>query len=177
MHTKISIITLTALLFMFTIGCKNHSSDAGNAPSRGQIKNQLSSARLRNVDVSVDSDKKLVTLTGKVESGEQKDHVAQIAQDAAAGWVIANEVSIEPQGAESGARKIESNIDTAIEHNFKALAIANHWDSMNLKYHAKNGVLTLEGTAPDTATRQDIEKIAATTPNVTQVVNKMDVKH
>jgi len=54
--------------------------------------------------------------------------------------------------------------------------IANHLDSQHIRYDAKNGVLTLKGDVDNTAQREDAEKLAATVPNVQQVVNELDVK-
>ena len=92
------------------------------------------------------------------------------------GHVVANELSVEPVDEEHKARTIESNVDDAIEKNYKAALIANHLDGEGIRYHAKNGVLTLEGSAKSAADRAQAEKVGASIRNVQQVVNKLNVK-
>jgi osmotically-inducible protein OsmY len=67
-------------------------------------------------------------------------------------------------------------VDDSIEKNFKAVLLANRWEKEDISYKAKNGVLTLKGKVPSQQERQAIEKTAASVPNVTQVVNELDVK-
>ena len=111
----------------------------------------------------------------KTRSDELKSRASEVAQSAAPGVVVSNELSIEPVGAESAAKKIEGNVDDAIEKDFKAALISNHLDEAGVRYHAKNGVLELDGKVKDQATRMDVQKLAATVPNVQQVVNKLNV--
>jgi osmotically-inducible protein OsmY len=54
--------------------------------------------------------------------------------------------------------------------------IANRLDNQYIRYTAKNGVLTLKGKVDDISTREKAEKLAASVPNVQQVVNELDVK-
>jgi osmotically-inducible protein OsmY len=100
-----------------------------------------------------------------------------VAKGAAGGWVVANEIGVRPEGVESAANKIDSNVDSAIEKDFKAVLIANRLDDQHIRYDAKNGVLTLKGDVDTAAQRQEAEKLAATVPNVQQVVNELDVKN
>jgi osmotically-inducible protein OsmY len=140
------------------------------------VKNAEKQAGYSDVSVSVDKDKGVVALTGKVPSQADKDRAAQIAQGVAGDLVVSNQISIEPPGVESRARDIESNVDDGIQKNFKAVLIANHWEKEDINYSVKNGVLTLKGKVPTQQQRQVIEKTAASVPNVTQVVNELDIK-
>jgi osmotically-inducible protein OsmY len=40
----------------------------------------------------------------------------------------------------------------------------------------KNGVVTLKGKVPSETKREQVEKLAASIPNVKQVVNELEVK-
>lgn len=111
-----------------------------------------------------------------MKTQEDKDRAEDVAKGAAAGWVVANEIGVRPDGVESAARKIDSNVDSAIEKDYKAVLIANRLDNQHIRYDAKNGVLTLKGDVDTAAERQNAEKLAATVPNVQQVVNELDVK-
>jgi osmotically-inducible protein OsmY len=110
-----------------------------------------------------------------VPSQEAKDKAFEVAKGAAGDLVVANEISIEPPGVESQARSIESNIDDSIEHNFKAVLISHRMDKDHIRYDSKNGVLTLKGSVPNMKERQAAEKLAASVPHVTQVVNELEV--
>jgi osmotically-inducible protein OsmY len=140
------------------------------------VKNAEKQAGYNDVSVDVNKDKGVVTLNGKVQSEQDKQRAGQIAQGVAGELVVANQISIEPAGVASEARSIEGNIDDSIEKQFKALLIANHWDKDHITYKSKNGVLTVKGRVPDMQERTDVEKVAATVPHVTQVVNELDVK-
>lgn len=164
---------LILLLLTFGIvGCNQKKVTNLNPDT---VKNAIKQAGYDNVGVDVDKDKGVVTLSGKVPSEQDKERVGQIAQGIAGTLVVANQVSIEPPGMESQAKAIEGNVDDSIDKQFKALLIANHWDKEHISYKTKNGVLTLKGKVPSHQQRTNIEKVAATVPNVTQVVNELQV--
>lgn len=170
-------LSLLAVLLALIIGaaCNNNKKVTNLDPDT--VKNAEKQAGYNNVDVSVDKDKGVVKLSGKVASDDAKQKAGQIAQGVAGDLVVANEISIEPAGVESQARSIESNLDDSIEHTYKAVLISNHLDKDHIDYNAKNGVLTLKGSVPTTKERAAAEKLAASVPHVSQVVNEIQVKH
>ena len=87
-----------------------------------------------------------------------------------------NEVSVQPVGQESEAKSIASNLDDAIENNYKAVLISKGLDKEHIKFDAKNGVLTLKGNVKTTSQRKEAELLAQSVPNVQQVLNEIDVK-
>lgn len=174
MKYKRWIVTIASLLLALGVACNTDKKVTNLDPDT--VKNALRQAGYNDVDVSVNKDKGVVTLAGKVQSDEDKQRAAQIAKGVAGDLVVANEISIQPAGVESQAREIQVDLDTAIEKNFKAVLIANHLDKDHIDYKAKNGVLTLKGKVPSMRERATLEKLAATVPHVTQVVNELDVK-
>jgi hyperosmotically inducible protein len=173
MHAK--AITATLVLFFLTLVVACNEKKVTNLDP-DTVKAAENQAGYSDVSVGVDKEKGVVALTGKVPSQADKDRAAQVAQGIAGNLVVSNQISIEPPGVESRARDIESNVDDSIEKNFKAVLLANRWEKDDISYKAKNGVLTLKGKVPSQQERQAIEKTAATVPNVTQVVNELDVK-
>ena len=169
------IIAALAALFLLVgiIGCSQQKAGPSYQDS---VKQALDSAGFKDVSVDEDRDKGVITLKGKVNSEDQKMAAEQAAKSAAPGVVLANEISIEPEGYEREAQKIESSMDSAIEDNFKAALVGNKLEDQHIRYQANNGVLTLEGDVDSAALRQKAEKLAASVPNVTQVVNKLEVK-
>jgi osmotically-inducible protein OsmY len=89
--------------------------------------------------------------------------------------IVSDQLSIEPSGFEGGAKKIESNVDDSIGHDFKAALIGNKLEDQHINYSVKNGVITLTGTVDSSQLRKQAEQIAASVPNVEQVVNELKV--
>ena len=172
MQIRASLVAV--FLCLFTVAACNHNNARANL--KENVSKSLAQAGFEHdVNVDVDQNKGVVTLKGRVRSQELKDHAGQVAQTAAPGDVIANELSVEPVDEEKSARAIESNVDDAIEKNYKAALIADHLDKQHIEFHAKNGVLTLTGHVANSNMRSEAEQIGAKTPNVQSVVNKLDV--
>lgn len=169
----IAILTLTASL-AFGPACSDKQKAASQ--TKDNVEKSLQQAGFKDVKVDTDADKRVITLNGKVPSQELKDRAEDAAKSAASGYIVANQLSIEPVGQEGAARKIEENIDDAIEKTYKALLIANHMDEEGIHFKSKNGLLTLDGKVKTADIRQSAEKLGATVPHVTQVVNKIEVK-
>ena len=119
----------------------------------------------------------LITLTGNVETSDLKTQAETLARQAAPDYTIANEIGVRPSGDESQARAVSSNLDSAIEKNFKA-AIKAHkaLDDQSIDYKAKNGTLVLSGSVKTGAQKIEAESLAKKVPNVQQVVNEIEVK-
>ncbi len=180
---------LVVVLCLFTLGACNRANrtEATSSPTttpnntprdmKQDLEKALAQAGFEHdVHVDIDHDKGVVTLKGRVRSQELKDKAGQVVQANASGHVVANELSVEPVDEERNARTIESNVDDAIEKNYKAALIANHLDRESIRFHAKNGVLELDGSAKSAADRAAAEKVGASIPNVQKVVNKLDVR-
>jgi osmotically-inducible protein OsmY len=174
MRVKTIWAALASLLLALAIGC---STNKANTPDvKDQVSKALDNAGYKDLKVDVNNDKELVTLTGDVKTQEDKDKAEGIAKNAAAGYVVSNEIGVRPEGVEGDARKIDSNVDSAIEKDFKAVIIAHRLEKQHIRYDAKNGVLTLKGDVDTPGLRDQVEKLAASVPNVQQVVNELDVK-
>jgi osmotically-inducible protein OsmY len=168
------LVFAVALSLALGVACSNNQKAADQI--KNHVQTSLNQAGFKDVVIDTDADKKVVTLNGKVRAPEDKDRAASAAQTAATGWVVANQISIEPEGQETAARKIESNIDDAIEKTYESTLIANHMDKEGIRYKSKNGLLTLDGTVKSADVRASAEQLGRTVPHVTQVVNKIDVK-
>ncbi len=168
---RILASVIVMLVLIAGLGCSNRN----NTSYKDSVKKALEQAELTDVTVSEDADKNTITLGGKVHSENAKQQAGDVAQGAAGNRIVVNQVSIEPVGAESDAKKIESNVDDAIEKNYKAALISNGLDKDNIHFSSKNGVLTLKGKVKNSQRRQQAQEIAASVPNVGQVVNEIQV--
>jgi osmotically-inducible protein OsmY len=171
--------TLSAVAALYlALVLTNCSRQRAETPSyKDAVKQAMDQNGFKDVTVDEDRDKGVVTLGGKVQSEDEKARAEEAAKAAAPGEVVAMEVSVEPPGAESEARQVESNVDDAIEHNFKAALVGNTLEGQHISYKAKNGVLTLSGTVDTPQQRTEAQKVASSVPNVEQVVNEIKVKH
>lgn len=177
MRTRSIALLLASLLLAVVVGC--NSTNAANTPGSSDMKDQISksldNAGYKDLKVDVNRDKQLVTLTGNVNSDQDKQRAEQLAHASAGNFVVSNEIGVRPPRGASDAKSIDSNLDKAIEHDFKAEMVANRLDKQHIKYEAKNGVLTLTGKVRNASVRDKVEDIAAKTPNVRQVVNEIDI--
>jgi hyperosmotically inducible protein len=139
------------------------------------VEKALSQAGVSDVKVAQDRDKAVITLSGDVPTGADKEKADYVTKSVSGSAVVSNQIGVRPVGFEDQAKNIDSNLDSAIEKNFEASLIYRQFDK-DVKYDVKNGVLTLKGDVNSQNKRHDLEKLAASIPNVQQVVNQLQVK-
>jgi hyperosmotically inducible protein len=155
-------------------GCNTQPTHPDN---KAAVVSSLGSSNLSDVSVSQDQEKGVITLTGNVNSSDQKTQAESLAKQAAPGYTIANEIGVRPPGAESQAGAVASSLDSGIENNFKAALKGNkNLDDQSIDYSAKNGTLVLKGSVKTAAQKKEAAALAKQVPNVQQVVNEIEVK-
>jgi hyperosmotically inducible protein len=171
MKTYTSLVSTLALSLVLLAGC----SDTGKSPDvAGSIRESLDQAGLKDVSVSQDRDKGVVTIGGQVTSNDAKTQAATIAKSMAGSEVVANEIGVVlPDDHE--AKTVSADVDKAIEKDLDAALIQNHVKS-GVSYDVKNGVVKLTGEVGSQARRARVEQVASQVPNVMQVVNEIQVK-
>jgi hyperosmotically inducible periplasmic protein len=165
-----TFLLLASVLLM--VACSHRD----NVSYKDDVKKALEQAELKDVTVSEDQDKNTITLGGTVHSDDAKAKAADVAKGAANPRIIANEISVQPVGSESEAKDVASNLDDAIEKNYKAVLISSGLEKQHVSFKAKNGVLTLTGSVHNANERHHAEKLAARVPNVQQVLNQIEVR-
>ena len=151
-----------------------------NKPSHPDEKAAVDSAMTSNdlgvVSVSQDRDTGVMTLKGDVDSGAKKAKAELVAKQAAPDYTIANEIGVRPAQADN-AGAVASNLDSAIEDNYKAAIKAHkNLDDQSISGSAKNGTLVVKGTVKTAAQKKEAGDLAKKVPNVQQVVNELEVK-
>jgi hyperosmotically inducible periplasmic protein len=168
-------ITVLALLAVGTLaGCSGTATKSPDVSD--SIRKSLDQAGLKDVSVSQDRDKGIVTLGGQVASENDKSQAESIAKSFAGAQVVADQIAVIPVGVEKEAKAVNSDLDKGIEKNLDAALIQNKMHD-NVKYAVKSGVVTLSGEVNSQYKRDHAEKVAARVPNVTQVVNDLQVKN
>jgi hyperosmotically inducible periplasmic protein len=166
-------LTLLVLLAVWTLaGCTpaEKSPDVSNS-----IRKSLDDAGLKNVSVSQDRDKGVVTLGGSVSGEGEKSQAESIAKSLAGTQVVADQIAVLPPGGESDAKTVNSDLDKAIDKNLDAALVQNKLQK-GVRYSVKRGVVTLTGEVNSEARRAQVQKVASSVPNVQQVVNELQVK-
>jgi hyperosmotically inducible protein len=163
-----------ALLGLYGLtGCSRPETKSPDVA--GVVRQSLDQAGFKDISVSQDRDKGVVTLSGHVASDDAKSQAESIARSAAAGQVVADEVAVVPSDAQSVAKTVNADLDKGIEKNLDAALVANHLDK-RLSYDVKNRVVILKGEVNSEAGRAEAARLAAAVPNVAQVVNEVQVK-
>ncbi|HXM93064.1 MAG TPA: BON domain-containing protein [Candidatus Dormibacteraeota bacterium] len=172
-RTRLLLTLIPALLIGISVGCSNTPKSPDVSDS---IRKSLDQSDYKDVSVKQDREKGVVTLSGTVSSENDKAQAESIAKSIAGSQVVANEIAVRPPGDESTAKKVESDLDKAIEKNLDAVLVQRKLNK-DVSYDVKNGVVTLKGEVSSQARRSSIEKLANTVPNVKQVVNELQVKN
>ena len=171
MANKLLSALLTTLLLV-AVGC----TKANEVSYKDAVVKALEQADLKDVSVSEDKDKNTITLGGTLHSEDAKLRAADVTKTAAPGRIVANEVSVQPVGFESQAKDIASNLDGAVEKEYKAVLIAHGLDKQDISFDAKNGVLTLKGHVKTDEQKRDAGQLAQSIAHVQQVINQIKVK-
>lgn len=117
-----------------------------------------------------------MTIKGNLDSEDLKNQAESVARQAAPDYTIADEIGVRPPGA-SEAGSVASNLDSAIDDNFKAMIKAHtNLNDQSISGSAKNGTLVLKGSVKTTKQKKEAEDLAKKVPNVQQVVNELEVK-
>jgi hyperosmotically inducible protein len=171
---KRSLPFLVLLVVETFVACSTTSTKSPEVS--GSIRKSLDQANLKDVSVTQDRDKGVVTLDGHVATEGDKSQAESIAKSMAGGQVVSNQVAVIPASAESDAKAVNSDLDKGMEKNLDA-ALIQHRLHKSVKYDVRNGVVTLTGEVNSQSQRAQAERVASSVPNVKQVVNELQVKH
>jgi len=172
--TKLLLALLSLLVLGSMLGCSRASAKSPDVSD--SIRKSLDQAGLKDVSVTQDRDKGIVTLGGQVASENDKAQAEFVAKSFSGAQVVANQIAVIPVGGEKAAKAVNSDLDQGIENNLDAALIQNKLHD-NVKYEVKSGVVTLTGEVNSEAMRSRAETVASAVPNVQQVVNDLQVKN
>jgi hyperosmotically inducible protein len=175
MKTLKLLFTLPVLLAAGILaGCSTTTAKSPDVSD--SIRKSLDQAGFKDVSVSQDRDKGIVTLGGQVASENDKSQAESLAKSLAGPQVLADQIAVVPVGVEKDAKTVNSDLDKGIEKNLDAALIQSQMHD-NVKYEVKSGVVTLTGEVNSQGRRDNAERVAMSVPNVKQVVNDLQVKN
>ena len=170
---KLCLPLLAVAVFGTLVGCSTTSTKTAEVSDT--LRTSLDQAGFKDVSVSQDRDKGVVTLGGHVAAAGDKSQAESIARSIAGAQVVSNQIAVIPPGVESDAKTVNSELDKAIEHNLDAALIQEKLHE-SVKYAVKNHVVTLSGEVDSQSKRARAERVASRVPNVQQVVNELQPK-
>src|ERR1700683_2255467 len=110
MKTLKPCLTLLAIVAAgIFVGCS--TTPTRSADVSADIRKSLDQAGIKDVSVSQDRDKGVVTLSGHVAANTDKAQAESLAQAAAAGQVVSDQIAVIPPGAESDTKAVNSDLD------------------------------------------------------------------
>jgi len=156
------------------------SCTQGNHPEvKLAVYNALDQHDLRSVTVSEDRRAGVITLSGIVGAGDRKQRAEQIAQQAAPGYSIVDQIQVDNaglQGDEEAATQT-AQLDSAMEDRFKAALKSNPaLKNQKIEYTAYNGTLTLKGSVNNARERKEAEDLARKVPQVQHVIDEIQIR-
>jgi hyperosmotically inducible periplasmic protein len=170
---RLSFTIFTLLSVGSLAGCSGTSTKSPDVSD--SIRKSLDQAGFKDVSVSQDRDKGIVTLGGQVASENDKSQAESLAKSLAGAQVVADQIAVIPVGIEKEAKAVNSDLDEGIEKNLDAALIQNKLHEI-VKYVVKSSVVTLTGEVNSQSKRDNAERVATRVPNVKQVVNDLQVK-
>jgi hyperosmotically inducible periplasmic protein len=170
---RLSVSLLGLFVVGAVAGCSGTSAKSPDVSD--SIRASLDQTGLKEVSISQDRDKGVVTLGGHVATDGDKLRAETVAKSLSGSQVVADQIAVVPPGIESEAKAVNSDLDEGIEKNLDAALIQGSLHE-NVKYGVKNGVVTLSGQVNSQSRRAEAERIAGQVPNVQQVVNELQVK-
>jgi osmotically-inducible protein OsmY len=164
------------LLAIIAAGILTGCSQTAKSPDvSSAVRKALDQAGLKEVSINQDRDKGVVTLGGHVAGEGDKAQAESIAASLAGGQVVSDQIAVVPPGDEADATTVNSALDKGIEHNLEAALVQSKLRD-SVEYAVKNHVVTLTGEVDSQSRRREAERVAASVPNVQQVVNELQVK-
>src|SRR5450631_2403289 len=104
---KPALALLTLVSLGLLVGCSTLSSKAPDLSDT--LRKSLDQAGLKDVTLSQDRDKGVVTLGGHVAADSDKAQAESLAKSLAGTQVVANQIAVTPPGAVSDAKAVNSD--------------------------------------------------------------------
>jgi len=173
-ESRILLLAMTGVAVLLASALCGCNQRVQYPDAKAAIDNAMSRNDLVTVNVSQDREVGILTLTGTVESAGQKAEAEGFAAQASPGYTIFNEIEIR---AVNQATPVAFDLRDGAEGNFQAaLRGYQTLDYQSITYDAKDGTLVLKGNVKPGAKKPEAGIRARAVPNVTEVINEIEVK-
>ena len=116
---------LLTIVLTLAAGC---SSQSQSADVKDATEKSLKDAGFKDVTVSQDRTKGVVTIGGHVDSQEDKARAEAIAKASAGGQIVADEIGVQPAPTAKIAKEVSADEDAAINKNLDAAVLQLYSD-------------------------------------------------
>src|ERR1039457_6928004 len=106
---RLSVVMVALLAVGILAGCSQTATKSPDVSD--SIRKSLDQAGFKDVTVSQDRDKGIVTLGGQVASENDKSQAESLAKSLAGAQVVADQIAVIPVGAEKEAKAVNSDLD------------------------------------------------------------------
>ena len=118
---RLSLAMIALVAVGILAGC---SETVAKSPDvSDSIRKSLDQEGFKDVSITQDRDKGIVTLGGQVASEDAKAQAQSLAKSLAGAQVVANQIAVVPVGVEKEAKAVNSDLDQGIEKNLDAALI------------------------------------------------------
>src|SRR5450756_330079 len=116
---KLCLSLLSVVVVGTLVGCSTTSTKTADVS--GGLRTSLDQAGFKDVSVTQDRDKGIVTLGGHVARDSDKSQAESIARSMAGTQVVANQIAVIPPGVESLAKTVNTDLDKGIAVSYTHL--------------------------------------------------------
>lgn len=173
--TRVRNLGFALLAVLLVAGCAT-TRPVGEQLDDATITTRINAKMAANPDVSafnvdVDTNQRVVRLSGTVDKPEAKAEAEKIARDTEGVRRVINDIKV-------GERTMGDRIsDTAITTKIKAKITGDpDLNPFNINVDTKDGVVTLRGVVTSEENKREVEEIARNTDGVERVQNMLDVQ-
>ncbi|HEY7336917.1 MAG TPA: BON domain-containing protein [Bryobacteraceae bacterium] len=200
------LTTIAVSAAMALVGCSSTNTNANTSQNTGQsnsdleqsIKNKLAAdpkTADTKLDVSANSDKNQITLSGTVYSEEARTQAVNDAKDAKPGADVVDKIDVKPgeipksaytedmarqtrDAAKATGDRLGTSLDDAWIHTKIAskLIADTNTPSRKINIDVVNGMVTLRGTVDSPEAKAEASHVAMDTDGVKKVNNQLRVR-
>lgn len=123
--------------------------------------------------IKVETENGVVTLRGKVASGDERSAAEEITKGVAGVKSVRNTLEIVPEMKRKALDAKDDEITKSIRDRFAA---DDHLKTTDIRVRADNGMVTLMGTVPTIKTKDRAAELARKVPGVRAIRNELQLK-
>lgn len=133
----------------------------------------VSDKRVKARQIKVETERGVVTLRGKVASGDERNAAEQIARGVDGVRSVRNTLEVVP---ETRRKALDAKDDEVSEAVSKRLDADEQLKEASIKVRSDNGMVTLMGSVPNARAKERAVELARKVPGVRGVRNELQLK-
>jgi hyperosmotically inducible protein len=183
MKIALLFLALTALLVCPAVGSAQSKATESKSSGGSEVKDSwiTSKAKMKLVadkrtkarHIKVETERGVVTLRGKVASGEERAAAEEVTRGVDGVKGVRNTLEIVPEMKRKAADARDDQISKTVRDRFDA---DGQLQGASIRVRADNGMVTLMGTVPNVQLKDRAADLARKVPGVRAVRNELQLK-